>query len=34
MHVEYFVPWLIIWGLIVFLNTTLPVICFDLENDL
>ena len=33
MHVEYFVPWLIIWGLI-FVNTTLPVICFDLENDL
>ena len=26
MHVEYFVPWLIICGLI-FVNTTLPVIC-------
>ena len=33
MYVEYFVPWLIIWGLI-FVNTTLPEICFDLENDL
>ena len=31
MHVEYFVPLLIIWGLI-FVNTTLPVICFDLEK--
>ena len=25
--------WFIIWGLI-FVNTTLPVICFDLENGL
>ena len=33
MYVEYFVPWLIIWGLI-FVNTTLPEICFDLQNDL
>ena len=33
MHLKYFVPLLIIWGLI-FVNTTLPVICFNLENDL